>query len=157
MMTRRIAMTATLALAVPHERDIAEIERRVFDEVNEVRERVGAGRLQWSAEIACAARLQSTRMMERGFFGHADPDRGQLADRLKTAGIPWSRCAENLLHGRGYTDPVRIAIISWWYSPGHRQNMIEPAFTESGIGVAFVPDETWFITQIFTTPVRKVR
>jgi len=157
MMTRRSAITATFSLATPHGRDVSEIERRVFDEVNKVRERVGAGRLQWSAEIASAARLQSTRMMERGFFGHSDPERGALVDRLKLADIPWSRCAENLLHGKGYIDPVRIAIISWWYSSGHRQNMIEPAFTESGVGVAFAPEETWFVTQIFITPLRKGR
>jgi uncharacterized protein YkwD len=42
--------------------------------------------------------------------------------------------------------------VFWWYSPGHRENLLNPDYTESGIGVAQAADGAWFVTQIFATP-----
>jgi uncharacterized protein YkwD len=89
------------------------------------------------------------------FPGHNDPERGSVSDRLNAAGFPWSRCGENIFSERGYEDPVHFAVVSWWYSPGHKENLLNPEFTETGVGVAEGADGTFFVTQIFvhTAPV----
>jgi uncharacterized protein YkwD len=129
-----------------------DFQWRIFSRINELREQCGAGRLQWSAPLAECANQQSNRKMELRFPGHNDPDRGDLAERLTGAGITWAQCGENLFMEKGWDDPVNFAIVSWWYSPGHQANLLNPEFTDTGVGLAQGPDKAWFVTQIFLAP-----
>ena len=126
-----------------------DLARRIFLRINQIRERNGADSLQWSDAIANCARQQSVRKADLRFPGHEDPERGGVADRLRTAGIDWTRCGENLFMERGWDDPVNFAVVNWWYSPSHQANLLNPAYTESGVGLAQGLDQAWFITQIF--------
>ena len=90
--------------------------------------------------------------MELHFPGHIDPERGDLAERLSGAGIGWAQCGENLFMEKGWDDPVHFAVVSWWYSAGHQANLLNPEFTETGVGLAQGPDKAWFVTQIFLAP-----
>ena len=125
---------------------------RIFTRINELREESGAERLQWSDTLAECAKQQSIRKMELRFSGHIDPERGDLAERLTSAGIGWAQCGENLFMEKGWEDPVNYAVVSWWYSPGHQANLLNPEFTDTGVGLAQGPDKAWFVTQIFLAP-----
>jgi uncharacterized protein YkwD len=137
------------SFGVADERDFA---RRIFSRINQLRERNGAEPLQWSDQLAECARQQSIRKVELRFPGHDDPERGGVAERLRTAGIGWSRCGENIFMERGWDDPVNFAVVFWWYSPGHQANLLNPEYTDTGVGLAQGPDQAWFITQIFLEP-----
>jgi uncharacterized protein YkwD len=126
---------------------------RIFTGVNQLREERGLAQLEWSDEIARCARQQSGRKVELRFEGHNDPERGSVAQRLRAAGIEWSRCGENIFMEKGWDDPVNFAIVFWWYSAGHQANMLDPNFTHTGVGLAQGADEAWFATQIFTKPM----
>src|SRR5438105_3442851 len=115
-MTRRTFVQTSLALRFPWERDLADDEKRIYYAVNNERARRDAAPLEWSDQLAGAARSQSARMLVHGFFGHNDPEYGSLQDRLALHGIRWSRCVENLFCEKGIEDPVPIAVISWRYS-----------------------------------------
>ncbi|HWF06897.1 MAG TPA: CAP domain-containing protein [Bryobacteraceae bacterium] len=126
---------------------------RVFRRINEIREKNGAPALGWSEAVAECAREQSRRKVELRFPGHNDPERGDVAQRLTAAGIHWMQCGENIFMERGYTDPVNYAVVSWWYSEGHRMNLLDPEYTLTGVGLAEARDKTWYATQIFVTPL----
>lgn len=126
--------------------------RRIFSRINEIRVVNGAPELAWSDALAACAREQSQRKAALRFAGHDDPERGNVAARLNTAGIGWSRCAENLFMEKGWDDPVNYAAVFWWYSPGHQANLLNPDFTETGVALAKGDDDAWFVTQIFLTP-----
>jgi uncharacterized protein YkwD len=151
MTTRREILAAALSLpAVSVEEDFAH---RIFQKINELRVVRGSPALIWSNAIASCAREQSKRKAELRFPGHNDPERGDVAARLNASGIRWSRCGENLFTERGWEDPVNFAVVFWWYSTsGHQQNLLNPEFTESAIGVVKADADTFFVTQIFLTP-----
>jgi uncharacterized protein YkwD len=132
--------------------DDRDLARRIFSKINQLRERNGAEPLQWSDPVAECARQQSIRKVELRFPGHDDPERGGVAERLRTAGIGWERCGENIFMEKGWDDPVNFAVVFWWYSPGHQATLLNPEYTDTGIGLAQGPDQAWFITQIFLAP-----
>ena len=157
IMTRRLLLQAALGTAGIGKRVTAasapeQMARRVFDEVNGVRTDTGVDRLTWSDPVAQSAKEQSTRKAALRFPGHDDPERGPIAERLQRDGIPWQNCGENIFLARGIEDPVHYATVFWWYSPGHKANMVNPGYTHTGVGVVLAEDGTYFITQIFILP-----
>src|ERR1700722_3172395 len=106
-MTRRTILRTAAAISTPslgaasqsvlppraEDRDFA---RRIFSQINQLRERNGSEPLQWLDSVAECARQQSVRKVELRFPGHTDPERGSVADRLRTAGIDWTLCGENI-------------------------------------------------------------
>jgi len=129
-----------------------EFERRIFDRINELRTECGSPALEWVSAIYAEAREQSVRKAALRFPGHVDPQRGDVAQRLSTRGLVWSRCGENLFSERGYDDPVNLAVVCWWYSAGHRENLLNAAYSQSAVGIAIDPDHRIYATQIFVTP-----
>ena len=127
----------------------SDYARRIFQKINDLRVVRGAPALVWSDALAACAEEQSLRKVELRFPGHVDPERGDVATRLRAAGIRWARCGEHLFMEKGWEDPVNFAVVFWWYSPGHQENLLNPEYRESGIGVAQGADGAYFVTQIF--------
>ena len=153
-MTRRSVLRRLLASSARGVAgaDTADFAQRIFARINELRLDSGVEPLAWSEALGRCAREQSARKEQLRFPGHDDPDRGTVAQRVQAAGIAWQRCGENLFSERGWDDPVNFAVVFWWYSAGHRANLLNPDFTESGVGVVKGADETYYITQIFVLP-----
>jgi len=154
MNTRRdlFRIAAALSVASPGAAQ-QDFSRRVFDRINELRVARGSQPLSWSPAVAACAYEQSRRKVLLRFEGHNDPERGGVADRLNAAGIRWSACGENLFMEKGWDDPANLAVVFWWYSTsGHQENLLNPIYTESAIGIAEAEDGTFFVTQIFVTP-----
>ena len=123
--------------------------RSVFDAVNRERVRRRGKALVWNEELAEAARRHSESMARNGFFSHVDPRRGDLGERLERAGIRYSACAENIYTQTGGRDAVDAACAAWMKSAGHRANILNPQYRDTGIGVAVKKSGEWFLTQIF--------
>ncbi len=155
-MTRRI-FAALFFPAFSRAETLREMEKRLFDAVNNQRGHIGVADLIWNDALADAARVQSVNMMERGFFAHVDPLRGDLAARLDSAGVRWLRCGENLFTEMGFIEPVWTAIVEWMHSPGHKESLLEPDYTHSGVGIARTAEARYFMTQIFTKPLPNAR
>ena len=133
-------------------KELAVVERKLFDAVNQRRKEKRVVPLVWSDVLASEARRHSLAMLEGGFFSHRDPVRGDLERRINEseAKILWRRIAENLYQQRGARDPVSAAVEGWMKSAGHRKNMLDASVTDSGIGIAVAEDGTHYATQIFT-------
>jgi uncharacterized protein YkwD len=151
-MRRRWFLQTGLAASASASLRPDNLARRIFNRINELRLQSGVEALAWSAPLSRCATEQSLRKARMRFPGHNDPERGGVSERLQAAGIPWARCGENIFSERGYADPVHFAVVSWWYSPGHKENLLNPEFTQTGVGVAEGADGTFFVTQIFVHP-----
>ncbi len=128
------------------------IEQRVFEAVNQERKARGLRELKWDEALAAEARRHAINMAGRRFFSHVDPVRGNLAERLREDKIRWRTCEENIFQEQGYRDPAAEAVRGWIGSPGHHANMLSPAVTNTGVGVAVRGDGTYFVVQVFTAP-----
>jgi uncharacterized protein YkwD len=128
---------------------LGSLTRKVLALANRQRRLHGVHELAWSDAVAAQAREHSINMIERGFFSHTDPVRGVLSARLRSAGIPWSRCGENIFREHGADDPAEDAVEGWMKNPSHRQSLLDPLFTHTGVGIAISPDTEYFITQQF--------
>lgn len=104
--------------------------------------------LEQDPNLTELARRHSEAMRDQGFFGHVDPQRGGLEQRLRTAGIDFRRAAENLAQVTNGSAPAATAHAALMTSAQHRENILDPGFRRVGIGVARSTDTFW-VTQIF--------
>jgi uncharacterized protein YkwD len=129
----------------------ANEEESVFAAGNRERKRRGLAELSWSDTIAAEARRHSERMACEGFFAHRDPKRGDLGKRLRTAGIRYRACAENLFRQSSSSNLASAAMRAWLGSRGHRTNLLNRIYRATGIGVAVDTRGYRLVTQIFLT------
>lgn len=127
------------------------VEASAVARINESRRGDGKGELLLDPVLSEMARVYSRRMRDEGFFGHVDPQGGGLVDRLRVAGIGFSVVGENLANVGGVSDPAAVAHQMLMENPAHRANILDPRFTEIGIGVA-QRDDTYWMTQVFLRP-----
>ncbi len=123
-------------------------ERQMFDLVNEERVNVGLKPLEWDDRAVPVARAHSEEMFRLKYFSHQSPVNGSPFDRIKAAGITYSRAGENL----AYAQSVTIAHRGLMQSQGHRENILRPEFTRIGIGVINAGLYGRMFTQVFVTP-----
>ncbi len=69
----------------------------------------------------------------RDFFSHTSPDGTEPGDRIRAAGYRWQAYGENI--AAGFTTPASV-VQGWLDSPGHCENLMNPAYTEIGLGYA---------------------
>jgi Ca2+-binding RTX toxin-like protein len=90
-------------------------------------------------------------------YGDTDTD-GHILDghdtlwRLNAVGYRYSYAGENVAYNFGYADPVSKLVDQWWNSAGHRANMLNPNFTEIGVGVAQGASGRTYGVQVFGRP-----
>ncbi|MGH7783264.1 MAG: CAP domain-containing protein, partial [Candidatus Binatia bacterium] len=118
--------------------------------INTERTRRGLRPLAWSDDDAKLARMHSQNMAQYHFFSHKGLDGSMVNDRAEKLGIfNWRAIGENIAFNRGYDDPIGMAVEKWLESPSHRDNMLNPDWLESGLGVAISADGSYYFTQVF--------
>jgi uncharacterized protein YkwD len=128
----------------------SDMEHRVFNLINEERVKNGRASLVWADQVAEVARYHSSNMARLEFFSHEDPDGRRPSNRAEMLGLRnWRELGENIAWLRGYQDPAQRVVENWMRSPGHRENILESHYKESGIGVAVSVDGSYYITQVF--------
>lgn len=123
-------------------------ERQMFDLVNEERTGVGLKILAWDDRLLPVARQHSEDMFKLKYFAHQSPVSGSPFDRLRAAGITYSRAGENL----AYAQSVSVAHRGLMQSQGHRENILRSEFTRIAIGVISAGPYGRMFTQMFVTP-----
>jgi uncharacterized protein YkwD len=56
--------------------------------------------------------------------------------RANQVGYPWTYLGENVAWNSGYANPAQTLSDQWWNSPEHRANILNPNYTQIGVGVA---------------------
>ena len=126
------AISVTFLVAAPAQAaTLSSVERSLLQEINRVRSAHGAPPLRVDDKLQHAARAHSIDMMRRGYFSHGD-----FSGRLQRFGARGATMAENIGMGSGSYGTARGLVQMWLNSPGHRTNMLNPAFRRIGVGVA---------------------
>jgi len=129
---------------------VASAEREAFDLINKIRTDVGLEPLVWNDQVASLARMHSQDMAEQKYFSHRGSDGSMVDDRADKLGVgSWSAIGENIAFLRGYDEAVKSAVEKWMESPGHKKNILDQRWKETGMGVAILPDGTYYFTQVF--------
>jgi uncharacterized protein YkwD len=125
----------------PKQGNIAQVDAAVLCLVNAERERRGESALVPNASLAEAAEGHSADMAGRDYFSHVSPGGSTPLDRIRAAGyIPDPEAGyavgENIAWGTMWLATPQAIVAAWMASPEHRANILDPAYRESGVGVA---------------------
>lgn len=118
---------------------------KVVELVNAERGKVGCSPVEVNATLTEAAQKHSEDMAASGSMSHTGSDGSSPDDRITRAGYSWSTYGENVAYG--YSTPEQV-MAGWMSSPGHKENILNCAFKEIGVGLA-QPGDYW--TQDFGT------
>lgn len=109
----------------------SSFESEVVRLVNIERKREGLGELKHNWQLSRVARYKSEDMRDRGYFSHTSPTYGSPFQMIKNFGISYRTAGENIAKGQQTPEAV---VKAWMNSPGHRKNILNPSFTEIGVG-----------------------
>ena len=143
------------------------VERSILHYTNKERRKLGLQRLSGHPTLIRMARKHSRYMARTEDYGHFEgssqghPVNG-VGDRAREIGYSAS-VGENIWQTRGQYGSAwkskfnwnsdwklgQAAVISWMNSPGHRKNLLNPKWTEIGIGVASNRRQRTYLTQNF--------
>lgn len=146
----QVAAYTTVRETKPSAALVSSIEKEAFDLINKKRADIGLEPLTWSDDLAALARLHSQDMADQKYFSHRGSDGSMVDDRADKLGIKnWSAIGENIAFERGFDDAANFAVDRWMESPAHKQNLLDKRWKETGMGVAILPDGTYYFTQVF--------
>jgi uncharacterized protein YkwD len=124
-------------------------EEYILGEVNRLRAQKGCCELKLNRKAQAAAREHSLDMARLGYFSHRDLDGHTLGNRLRKAKfLNWETVAENIAKCDG-SSPARQAMYGWLGSAVHLRNILNPQFTETGVGAVLDSDGSVLFCQIF--------
>ena len=98
------------------------------------------------ALLTNAAQAHSADMVARAFYSHTSPDGSEPWHRAAAAGSTRRTIGENIACGQRSAAEV---VQGWMDSPGHRANILKPAFTHIGVGFAGGGSAGTYWTQLF--------
>jgi hypothetical protein len=147
-----LAFTALGAAAA----DADEAAKRVVERSNAFRAEQGLKPQQVDEALERAAREFARFMADTGKFGHTADGRPP-AERASAAGYDYCMVLENLAYqyrsGGFDSDALSQALVEGWkQSPEHRESLLEPAATQTGVGLAQGKDGRWVAVQMFGRP-----
>lgn len=112
--------------------------------VNRERASHGESPLRANPRLQQAAQGHTTNMVVDDYFEHIGP-RGQTPlQRMRAAGYIYSlqlsfQVGENIAWGTLWLGTPRSIVAAWMASPGHRANILDGHFRDTGIGVSSHP------------------
>ncbi len=128
------------------------IEESIVQYTNMSRANTALPELKISPVLSQAAQLKAEDMAAKGYFSHTSPDNITPWDWFKKVNYDYSYAGENL--AINFTDSEEV-VRAWLESETHRRNILNPHFTEIGIGIAkgtYENQPAIFIVQMFGTP-----
>ncbi|MFI7498006.1 CAP domain-containing protein [Streptomyces sp. NPDC049687] len=128
----------------PH--GLARTTAEVVDLTNRERARAGLRPLAVDPPLTTAAQAHCADMAARAFYSHTSPEGSEPWDRAAAAGSGRRTIGENIACGQRSAAEV---VEGWMNSPGHRANILGPAFTHIGVGYAGGGVSGTYWTQLF--------
>lgn len=130
--------------------NVRALESRAFALANDERSRSGLAPLVWNEKAAEVARSHSMDMAEFDYLSHTDHKGRRVVERARDFGLfEWRALGENIAWLSGYEDPAGRVVDRWMASSGHRRNILQSSYRESGVGLAVSPGGKYYFTQVF--------
>lgn len=111
-------------------------------------------------KLNTVAAWRSQDMISRHYFSHVIPGTGLVFSVLGQDHVRYMQAGENIVENTYLTlAPFKKVLAEinadFMHSPGHRANILRPAFTRVGIGIAVDPTtDTTIVTEVFVQPLR---
>ncbi len=138
--------TAAASSACPADLDRPTIDtaetagEALICDINVARADNGLPPLRSDSRLAAGAQWMAADMVANRYFAHQSSDGRTLAERIAPTGYlpsaPTWLLSENLGWGSGVLSTPLAIVLGWMDSPGHRENLLDPALTDIGIGMA---------------------
>ena len=112
------------------EKDCYTLSYKVFEIVNQERIKAGVKPLKFNNDMYKAAMVRAKECDES--FSHDRPNGTSCFTALKEAGVKYFSAGENI--AMGYRTPADV-MNGWMNSEGHRNNILNPDFTDFACGV----------------------
>jgi uncharacterized YkwD family protein/spore coat assembly protein SafA len=135
---------------IPNINDTKASEAEVIRLVNVERSKNGLGPLAANWQVGRVARYKSQDMINKKYFSHTSPTYGSPFNMMEQFGIKFSAAGENIAMGQ--RTPAEV-VNAWMNSPGHRANILNPSYTQLGVGLAKDSKGTCYWTQMFIKPM----
>lgn len=127
----------------------------VVDLINAERVSAGCAPLQVNSKLVVAAQGHSEDMALNDFFSHTGSNGSSPGQRIAAQGYSYSTWGENI--AAGYSTAA-AAVNGWMNSSGHRANILNCNFQETGVGYYFLANDKGSVnyyhywTQVFASP-----
>lgn len=108
--------------------------------LNQTRCQNGLQPVAANAQLDAAALAHTQDMVANNFFSHTGSNGSTLVDRVRAQGYAFTYVGENLAAGNSVAGAT---FDQWWNSQGHRDNMMNGAFTEVGLAHIAQPGTTY--------------
>ncbi len=116
-------------LSKPYQTELAGL-------INSARTQAGLPALSIDAQLAAAAQDHSIDMACFGSLSHSGSDGSSIYERITAAGYLLSHYGE-IIYASGYPQSA----FDWWMNDQlHRDEILDPAYTEMGVGYAYNAD-----------------
>jgi uncharacterized protein YkwD len=118
----------------------------LFSMLNRARTLENLGALRRTEQLDAAAKAHAEAMMQARTLAH-DVGAGNPGLRLQALGLHPKVAGENVAHALSVVRSHRAL----WESPSHRSNLLHPAFTHVGIGLALDTDGSYWVCEMFVS------
>jgi cell division septation protein DedD len=108
-------------------------------DTNSSRSANGVASLSLNDRLNAAAQASADDMAARNYWSHNTPDGNPPWIWVANQGYSYQKLGQNL--ATGFSDE-QSTIDGWMNSPPHRENLLDPAFTQVGFGFANNPNYT---------------
>lgn len=112
---------------------LSQFEQQVVQLTNKQRTSHGLKPLKIDPTLSKMARDKSQDMANNHYFSHTSPTYGSPFNMMKQYGISYSYAGENIAEGQQTPQEV---VNAWMNSPEHRANILNPHYTQIGVGYA---------------------
>lgn len=127
------------------------LEQAIVDLINQARVANGLRALSVSPAVTTAAQIQATNMARLDIMAHVLPGTStpDLGDRADAAGYRFRLLGENIAYN--YRSAADV-VAGWLASPGHRANILNASYTQTGVAVRYNSHGEPYYAQVFGQP-----
>ena len=110
---------------------IGKMAQQVIDLTNQQRKQNGLPALKADTQLSGVANKKANDMEQNHYFSHTSPTYGSPFDMMRDFGVSYKSAGENIAEGQQTAQDV---VNAWMNSEGHRKNILNPDFTNIGVG-----------------------
>ena len=121
--------------------NVEQIRAATLCLVNRERTSRGERALRWNNRLIGSAQSHTHSMAFSHYFGHSGPGGQTPLSRIRSTGYISRRGAgfevgENIAWGSLWLATPKAIVAGWMHSAGHRANILDRRFRDTGIGVS---------------------
>lgn len=127
---------------------------KIIEATNQERIKYGLKPLSEKGTLNSSALFKAYDMDNLQYFEHESPSGKNISDLAEQFGYEYITIGENLAMGNFESEAAMVE--AWMNSPGHRANILNPKYTQIGIGLvpgAWQGRRVWYGVQHFGKPL----